>query len=152
MLHRRSSLSLVFVVQGYDAKACRRLQSAHSHACDGPNRASLRRHPDRQAAYQAPFTYLTPMSAPKSASFPYPTPMLVPKSASFPYPTPMLAPKSASFPYPTPMSAPKSASFPQPTRLHAPKRGVFGKAVYQSLLIYVVYRICTIKSDQIYGV
>ena len=28
MLHRRSSLSLVFVMQGYDAKACRRLQSA----------------------------------------------------------------------------------------------------------------------------
>ena len=57
-----------------------------------------------------------------------------------------------SFTYPTPMLVPKSASFPQPTRLHAPKRGVFGKAVYQSLLIYVVYRICTIKSDQIYGV
>ena len=57
-----------------------------------------------------------------------------------------------SFTYPTPVSAPKSASFPQPTRLHAPKRGVFGKAVYQSLLIYIVYQIRTIKSDQIYGV
>ena len=97
-------------MQGYDAKACRRLQSAHSHACDGPNRTSLRSHPDQCDAYQAPFTYPTPVSAPKSASFAY------------------------------------------PTRLHAPKRGVFGKAVYQSLLIYVVYRICTIKSDQIYGV
>ena len=111
-------------MQGYDAKACRRLQSAHSHACDGPNRASLRSHPDQCDANQAPFTYPTPVSAPKSASFPYPTPMLVPKSASF----------------------------PQPTRLHTPKRGVFGKAVYQSLLIYVVYRIRTIESDQIYGV
>ena len=108
------------------------------HACTGPNFAALRSHSDQCDANQTSFTY--------------PTPMLVPKSASFPYPTPMLAPKSASFPYPTPMSAPKSASFPQPTRLHAPKRGVFGKAVYQSLLIYVVYRICTIKSDQIYGV
>ena len=78
--------------------------------------------------------------------------MLAPKSASFPYPTPMLAPKSASFPYPTPMLVPKSASFTDPTRLHAPKRGVFGKAVYQYLLIYVVYWIRTIKSDQIYGV
>ena len=138
MLHRRSSLSLVFVVQGYDAKACRRLQSAHSHACDGPNRTSLRSHPDQCDANQAPFTYPTPMSAPKSASFPYPTPML--------------APKSASFPYPTRLQAPKSASFIDPTRLHAPKRGVFGKAVYQSLLIYVVYRINAIESDQIYGV
>ena len=101
------------------------------HACAGPNRASLRSHPDLCDAYQASFTYPTPMSAPKSASFPYPTPMLVPKSASFPYPTPM--------------SAPKSALFTDPTRLHAPKRGVFGKAVYQSLLIYVVYRIRTIK-------
>ena len=94
------------------------------HACAGPNLAALRNHPDQCDANQASFTY----------------------------PTPVSAPKSASFPYPTPMSAPKSASFPQPTRLHAPKRGVFGKAVYQSLLIYVVYRICTIKSDQIYGV
>ena len=94
------------------------------HACAGPNLAALRRHSDRCDANQAPFTY----------------------------PTPVSAPKSASFPYPTPMSAPKSASFPYPTRLHAPKRGVFGKAVYQSLLIYVVYRIRTIKSDQIYGV
>ena len=105
--------------------ACRRLQSAHPHACDGPNRTSLRSHPDQCDAYQAPFTY--------------PTPMLVPKSASFIDPTPMSAPKSASFAYPTPMLVPKSASFPQPTRLHAPKRGVFGKAVYQSLLIYGVY-------------
>ena len=96
----------------------------HLHACDGLNRASLRSHPDQCDANQAPFTYPTPVSAPKSASFPYPTPMLVPKSASF----------------------------PQPTRLHTPKRGVFGKAVYQSLLIYVVYRIRTIESDQIYGV
>ncbi len=125
-------------MQGYDAKACRRLQSAHPHACDGPNLAALRNHPDQCDANQASFTYPTPVSAPKSAPFPYPTPMLVPKSASFPYPTPMPAPKSASFPY--------------PTRLHAPKRGVFGKAVYQSLLIYEVYWIRTIESDQIYGV
>ena len=111
-------------MQGYDAKACRRLQSAHPHACDGPNRTSLRSHPDQCDAYQA----------------------------SFPYPTPVSAPKSASFAYPTPVLVPKSALFPQPTRLHAPKRGVFGKAVYQSLLIYVVYRIRTIKSNQIYGV
>ena len=106
-------------MQGYDAKACRRLQSAHSHACDGPNRAALRSHPDLCDAYQTSFTYPTPVSAPKSALFPYPTPMLVPKSASF----------------------------TDPTRLHAPKRGVFGKAVYQSLLIYGVYWIRTIKSD-----
>ena len=39
------------------------------------------------------------------------------------------------------LQAPKSASFTQLTRLHTPKRDVFGKAVYQSLLIYVVYRI-----------
>ena len=94
------------------------------HACDGPNRTSLRSHPDQCDANQAPFTY----------------------------PTRLQAPKSASFPYPTPMSAPKSASFPQPTRLHTPKRGVFEKAVYQSLLIYGVYWILTIKSDQIYVV
>ena len=94
------------------------------HACAGPNLAALRSHPDRYDAYQA----------------------------SFPYPTPASAPKSALFTYPTPMLAPKSASFPQPTRLHAPKRGVFGKAVYQSLLIYAVYQIRTIKSNQIYGV
>ena len=78
--------------------------------------------------------------------------MLVPKSASFPYPTRLQAPKSASFPDPTRLQAPKSASFTQLTRLHAPKRGVFGKAVYQSLLIYAVYQIRTIESDQIYGV
>jgi len=94
--------------------------------------------PDQCDANQAPFTYPTPVSAPKSASFPYPTPMLVPKSASFIDPTRL--------------QAPKSVSFPQPTRLHAPKRGVFGKAVYQSLLIYEVYWIRTIKSDQIYGI
>ena len=94
------------------------------HACAGPNLAALRSHPDQCDANQAPFTY----------------------------PTPVSAPKSASFPYPTPMSAPKSASFTQPTRLHAPKRGVFGKAIYQFVLIYVVYRIRTIKSDQIYVV
>ena len=80
------------------------------HACAGPNRTSLRSHPDQCDAYQTSFTY------------------------------------------PTRLQAPKSASFPQPTRLHTPKRGVFGKAVYQSLLIYVVYRIRTIESDQIYGV
>ena len=50
------------------------------------------------------------------------------------------------------MSVPKSASFPYPTRLHAPKRGVFGIAVYQFLLMYEVYRIRTIESNQIYGV
>ena len=106
-------------MQGYDAKACRRLQSAHSHACDGPNRTSLRSHPDQCDAYQASFTY----------------------------PTPVSAPKSAPFIDPTPMSAPKSASFTQLTRLHAPKRGVFEIAVYQSLLIYVVYQIRAIESD-----
>ena len=94
------------------------------HACAGPNFARLRSHPDRCDAYQASFAYPTPVSAPKSASFIDPTPMLVPKSASF----------------------------TQPTRLHAPKRGVFGKAVYQSLLIYGVYWIRTIKSDQTYVV
>ena len=103
------------------------------HACDGPNCASLRSHPDRCDAYQALFTYPTRLQAPKSASFPYLAPMLVPKSASFPYPTPMLVPKSASF--------------TQLTRLHAPKRGVFEIAVYQSLLIYVVYQIRAIESD-----
>ena len=87
------------------------------HACAGPNLAALRSHSDQCDAYQTPFTYPTRLQAPKSASFIDPTPMLVPKSASF----------------------------PQPTRLHAPKRGVFGKAVYQSLLIYVVYRIRTIE-------
>ena len=125
-------------MQGYDAKACRRLQSAHPHACDGPNCASLCSHPDRYDAYQALFTYPTPVSAPKSALFTYPTRLQ--------------APKSAPFTQPTRLQAPKSAPFTQPTRLHAPKRGVFGKSVYQSLLIYVVYRIRTIKSDQIYGV
>lgn len=94
------------------------------HACDGPNCASLRSHPDRCDAYQAMFIY----------------------------PTPMLVPKSASFTDSTRLQAPKSASFTQLTRLHAPKRGVFEKAVYQSLLIYVVYQIRTIESDQIYGV
>ena len=94
------------------------------HACAGPNLAALRSHPDRCDAYQA----------------------------SFPYPTPVSAPKSAPFIDPTRLQAPKSASFTDPTHLHAPKRGVFGKAVYQSLLIYVVYRIRTIESDQIYGV
>ena len=39
------------------------------HACAGPNRASLSSHPDLCDAYQASFTYLTPVSAPKSASF-----------------------------------------------------------------------------------
>ena len=78
--------------------------------------------------------------------------MSAPKSAPFAYPTPVSAPKSVLFTYPTPVSAPKSASFTQPTRLHAPKRGVFGKSIYQSLLIYAVYQIRTIKSNQIYGV
>ena len=108
------------------------------HACAGPNRTSLRNHPDQCDANQAPFTYPTPVSAPKSASFPYPTRLR--------------APKSAPFTQSTRLQAPKSAPFTQPTRLHAPKRGVFGKAVYQSLLIYVVYRIRTIELDQIYGV
>ena len=66
------------------------------HACDGPNRTSLRSHPDQCDANQAPFNY--------------------------------------------------------PTRLQAPKRGVFGKAVYQSVLIYVVYWIRTIESDKTYAV
>jgi len=43
------------------------------HACDGPNRTSLRSHPDQCDANQVPFTYPTPVSAPKSASFPQPT-------------------------------------------------------------------------------
>ena len=94
------------------------------HACDGPNFAALRIHPDRYDAYQA----------------------------SFAYPTPVSAPKSAPFPYLTRLQAPKSASFSYPTRLHAPKRGVFEKAIYQSLLIYAVYRIRTIESNQIYDV
>ena len=94
------------------------------HACDGPNCASLRSHPDLCDANQAPFTY----------------------------PTPVSTPKSASFIDPTRLQAPKSASFTQLTRLHAPKRGVFGKAVYDSLLIYVVYQIRTIESNQIYDV
>ena len=108
------SLSFLFALwtQGMDAGYNLRL-----HACAGPNRASLRSHPDRGAAYQAPFTYPTPMSAPKSALF-----------------TQL-----------TRLQAPKSAPFTQPTRLKAPKRGVFGEAVYQSLLIYVVYRIRTIE-------
>ena len=93
-------------------------------ACAGPNLAALRSHSDQCDAYQT----------------------------SFPYPTPVSAPKSALFTYSTPMLAPKSALFTQLTRLHASKRGVFGKAVYQSLLIYVVYRIRTVKSNQIYGV
>ena len=108
------------------------------HACAGPNRASLRSHPDLCDAYQTSFTYPTPMSAPKSAPFTYPTCLQ--------------APKSAPFTQLTRLQAPKSAPFTQPTRLHTPKRGVFGKAVYQSLLIYIVYRIRTIESDQIYGV
>ena len=87
------------------------------HACAGLNRASLRSHPDLCDAYQASFTY----------------------------PTPMSALKSAPFTQPTCLQAPKSAPFTQPTCLQAPKRGVFGKAVYQSLLIYVVYRIRTIE-------
>ena len=89
------------------------------HASTGPNFASLRSHPDRCDAYQALFPYPTPVSAPQSALFTYLTPMLVSKSTSF----------------------------TQLTRLHAPKRGVFEIAVYQSLLIYVVYQIRAIESD-----
>ena len=115
------SLSFLFALwtQGMDAGYNLRL-----HACAGPNLAALRSHPDRCDAYQAPF----------------------------PYPTPVSAPKSALFTDSTRLQAPKSASFTQLTRLHAPKRGVFEKAVYQSLLIYGVYWILTIKSDQIYVV
>ena len=115
------SLSFLFALwtQGMDAGYNRRL-----HAYDGPNRASLRSHPDRCDAYQA----------------------------LFPYPTPMSASKSALFTDPTRLQAPKSTSFTQLTRLHAPKRGVFGIAVYQFLLMYEVYRIRTIESNQIYGV
>lgn len=43
------------------------------HACAGPNRASLRSHPDLCDAYQASFTYPTPVLAPKSAPFTQPT-------------------------------------------------------------------------------
>ena len=108
------------------------------HACAGPNLAALRSHSDLCDANQAPFTYPTPVSAPKSALFIDPTRLQ--------------APKSASFTQLTRLQASKSAPFTQLIRLHAPKRGVFGKAVYQSRLIYVVYWIRTIESDQIYGV
>ena len=64
----------------------------------------------------------------------------------------MSVPKSAPFTQLTRLHAPKSASFTDPTRLHAPKRGVFEITVYQSLLIYAVYQIRTIESDQMYGV
>ena len=86
------SLSFLFALwtQGMDAGYNRRL-----HACAGPNRASLRSHPDLCDAYQAPFTYPTRLHAPKSASFIDPTPMLVPKSASFTQPTRLQAPKRA---------------------------------------------------------
>ena len=115
------SLSFLFALwtQGMDAGYNLRL-----HACAGPNRTSLRSHPDQCDANQAPFTY----------------------------PTPVSAPKSASFIDPTRLQAPKSASFTDPTRLHAPKRSVFRKAVYDSFLIYAVYQIRTIESEQIYGV
>ena len=43
------------------------------HACTGPNLAALRSHSDLCDAYQTSFTYLTPMSVPKSASFTQPT-------------------------------------------------------------------------------
>jgi len=66
------------------------------HACAGPNRASLRSHPDRRAAYQAPFTYPAPVSAPKSAPFTYPTCLQAPKSAPFTQPTRLQAPKRAA--------------------------------------------------------
>ena len=65
------------------------------HACAGPNLAALRSHSDLCDANQAPFTYPTPVSAPKSASFPYPTPVSAPKSASFTQPTRLQALKRA---------------------------------------------------------
>ena len=91
------------------------------HAYDGPNRASLRSHSDLCDAYQTPFTYPTPVSAPKSASFTYPTPVLVPKSASF----------------------------PQPTRLHAPKRGVCVNLPREVDYLYIVHVNHFIESPQI---
>ena len=86
------SLSFLFALwtQGMDAGYNRRL-----HASTGPNRASLRSHPDRCDAYQASFAYPTPVSAPKSALFTQLTHLQAPKSASFPYPTRLLAPKRA---------------------------------------------------------
>ena len=108
------------------------------HASTGPNLASLRSHPDRYDAYQAPFTY----------------------------PTRLQAPKSASFPYPTPVSASKSASFTQPTRLQAPKRAVCVNLPIEVDYLYIVHvnhftkshqinRVCiyhTIQSNQINAV
>jgi len=72
------SLSFLFALwtQGMDAGYNLRL-----HACDGPNRASLRSHPDRCDAYQALFTYPTRLHAPKSASFTQPTRLQAPKRA-----------------------------------------------------------------------
>ena len=72
------SLSFLFALwtQRMDAGYNRRL-----HACTGPNFAALRSHPDLCDANQAPFTYLTPMSAPKSASFTQPTRLQASKRA-----------------------------------------------------------------------
>ena len=102
------SLSFLFALwtQGMDAGYNLRL-----HACAGPNLAALRSHPDRCDAYQAPF----------------------------PYPTPVSAPKSALFTDSTRLQAPKSASFTQPTRLQAPKRAVCVNLPIEADHLYIVY-------------
>ena len=61
MLHRRSSLSLVFVVQGYDAKACRRLQSASPHLCRAKPRQPPQ--PPRSGSCLSGPVYLSDMPA-----------------------------------------------------------------------------------------
>ena len=91
------------------------------HACDGPNRTSLRSHPDQCDANQT----------------------------SFPYPTRLQAPKSASFTYPTPVSAPKSASFPHPTRLQALKIAVCVNRFIETDHLCIVHVNHFIESHQI---
>ena len=111
------SLSFLFALwtQGMDAGYNLRL-----HAWAGPNLAALRSHPDLCDAYQASFTYPTPMSVPKSAPFTYLTPML----------------------------APKSASFTQPTRLQAPKRAVCVNLPTEADCLYIVHVNHFIESPQ----
>jgi len=102
------SLSFLFALwtQGIDAGYNLRL-----HASTGPNLAALRSHPDRCDAYQAPFAYPTPMSAPKSALF-----------------TQL-----------THLQAPKSTSFTQPTRLQALKRAVCVNRFIEMDHLYIVH-------------
>ena len=119
MLIKYGLKSLLFLfalwTQGMDAGYNRRL-----HACAGPNLSALRSHSDLCDAYQTPFTY----------------------------PTPVSAPKSASFAYPTPMSAPKSASFPQPTRLQALKRAVCVNPPIEVDYLYIVHVNHSTESHQ----